>query len=309
MIDESKDPYELSLMKDIISTTEVPDKDSLLESIKNKLSTINPEGGTTSSKLIEDLEKASLRITELEEKNAELLESLSVGTTEVSKLKDTIIKLKSANRKLNNSVIKLQNESKSIAKRLKLAESKLQIRNAQMTDTTADLTELTENHKALEKELKSVKRKLMEASNYKKEALTEAKSLKESYSKLQSANRELSRQLEESRVISNKKITALTENIKTLMNRYISTVCKHYSLSESEVISRIKDRSKVTTAEIDNIVTEMINHNDRIRSLPFDLTSGTKVDLSIVESKSTLDPELERAKKFAEAGKNRIRGY
>ena len=311
IVNESTDPYELNLMKKLIENTDVPERDSILESIDNKLSSNDGDGGATLSKLIEDLEAASGKVAELESKNAELIKDASASATRVSVLERTVSSLKAANLKLRGDAAKSdrshRDHIRGLNEQLSKAKSALEVREDQISrlQSGRSLSEsrvrnLTTQLNECQDKLDESERKLAESSqelSKSRAVLTESKSSSDNLQrKLDESARNLNSCREE---IASKDatITLIKESNATLLSSYIRRVAGIYSLDEKELASKVKLEGKFTAESVDSIAESMRDQSDRLGRLSFDITKGNIVTESVTTK--VMDPEMERAAEFA----------
>lgn len=311
IVSESTDPYELNLMKKLIENTDVPERDSIIESIENKLSSNDSDGGATLSKLIEDLEDATGKVGELESKNAELIKDASASATRVSVLERTVSSLKTANLKLRSESTKsdrLHKESvRKLNEQLRRAKSALEVRDDQISRLQSDnsimestvrslRSQLSESHRNLEesnRELSDSKKVLSKSRAVITESQSSAKRLE---SDLEESKRYLKSYKDE---LSNKDatITQMRESNASVISSYIRRVAEIYSIDEKELANKVKLDGKFLPESIDSIAESMRDQSDRLNRLSFDITKGTLVTESVTTQVS--DPEMKRAAEFA----------
>lgn len=311
IVNESTDPYELNLMKKLIENTDVPERDSILESIENKLSSNDSDGGATLSKLIEDLEVATGKVGELESKNAELIKDASASATRVSVLERTVSSLKAANLKLRSESTKsdrLHQESvRKLNEQLSRAKSALEVRDDQISRLQSDNSVMESTVRSLRSQLSESQRNLEESS---KELSDSRKVLSESRAVItesQSSTKKLEKDLEESKKyiesykdeLASKDVTIaqMKESNASVISNYIRRVAEIYSLDKKELANRVKLEGKFSPESIDSVAESMRDQSDRLNRLSFDITKGTLVTESVTEQVS--DPEMKRAAEFA----------
>lgn len=311
IVNESTDPYELALMKKLIENTDVPERDSLLESIENKLSSNDGDGGATLSKLIEDLEKSSGEVVRLENENAELKKDASASATRVSVLEKTVGSLKTANLKLRGEATKTDRAHsetvRNLNEQLRKAKSALEVREDQIAHLQAESSRREKEVIVLRRQLSESQsnlseseRKLQESSKVLSESravITESKSSKdELQKKLSESNRCI--EFYKSDIASrDSSIANLQEMNATILSSYIRRVAEIYSLDKKELANRVKLEGKFTTESVDSIAEDMRDHSDRLGKLSFDITKGEIVKESVTTN--VTNPELVRAAEFA----------
>lgn len=277
-IESSKTVAELDLIKKVIEATELPESDSLIESIKIKSSQL--EGVTYSSDLIEDLEKLSNQVLILKEENKSLKEDIVTYKSRLEKsvksskrIKEDYNKTiresqdrKSDLDKVSKNLGRIRIQYKSIQENLKKSQSKVERLQGDLRDTISSETNLKSKTEELKRSLKEsqnqVRSKIFEIDNLKKE-MTESKKSYES--KIKS--------LEES--LNNK--TNLVESLQKEVNDYKNN-CASMRKDFAEQVSRengIDPKSilesvsyDTSTDEIRNLVESARDRMDRYSSLP-----------------------------------------
>lgn len=263
---------ELNLIKNVIETTNLPDSDSLLESVNNKSQEI--EGTTGSSNLLEDLEKASGQISNL--------------TSEINKLKEELTTCKSRNSKLMKSKIKVVDD-------LRQASRKLKDLNQKYSCSVFDLSESAKRSEGLESQVKDCELKIAKLESNKKSLEGQVSKLEESLNSSQDMLRKKSEeasklkvQVESLRKTSSQKLTesnsrtdkvsqdlkeskSLTEKarrgLKSFTESYVKDYCNSHGLSYDSVKNFLKEG--MTKSEVDTLLESKLNESDRYKKLPF----------------------------------------
>lgn len=282
-IENAETSNELSMIKNIIENINIPDTDSLMESVNNKLSQLNEESTRSSSKLLKDLEVSTNRITELE------------GM--VSRLKSSFITSKKDINQRNQDNEKLISESKLLKKNVNDLSFKLTESRNQYSDALDQYDQLKESYNeqsikisSLESQIKDLKSEL---SNSQDKYEVKIKNLKESmttqYQKKLDESIQSSNKFSKSLNKMNCQYKELSESYKKIENQYSSllesyilTRSKSLGLNSNEVKSMVKSSSTVN--QVDKIIESLIDRKDRYNSLPFttpvNISSKSKITLS-----------------------------
>ena len=314
-IDNMTTKAELESVKRILESVDVPNKDSLLESIGNKLT--NMAGESNSATLLEDLNQSIEKVSSLEMEKAELLEKLSAGTTREMKINEDNKKLKAAIRvvtekldkaeaqksasvvnesKLNENVQNLTNANNKLTRRVRFLEEKLE--RAKVSK------ELTEEYKKCQEALtiSEDKIKIMsESLNSEKEKsskLEKANKVLESYKKdMDMKNASSAKKLNEA-LNTNKVLESLNRDI---LDKYLDVVCRQKGLNKQTIKENLP--SSFTIGELDKILEHASDYKLRVGGLPFSL--GEKVAVkaaSVSESignRRSINPDDENLEEAA----------
>lgn len=271
-VNEATTVTELNLIKNVIDATDLPDSDSLLESVNNKSQEI--EGTTGSSNLLEDLEKASGQISNL--------------TSEINKLKEELTTCKSRMSKLMKSKIKVVDD-------LRQSNRKLKDLNQKYSCSVFDLSESAKRSEGLESQIKGCKSKIDKLESIKKSLERQVSKLEESLSSSQDALRKKSEeasklkiQVESLKKTSSQKLTesksrtdkvsqdlkeskSLAEKarrgLKSFTESYVKDYCDSHGLSYDSVKNFLKEG--MTKSEVDTLLESKLNESDRYKKLPF----------------------------------------
>lgn len=271
-VQESTTIAELNLIKSVVEAADLPDSDSLLESVNNKSQEI--EGTTGSSNLLEDLEKASGQISNL--------------TSEINKLKEELTTCKSRMSKLMKSKIKVVDD-------LRQSNRKLKDLNQKYSCSVFDLSESAKRSEGLESQIKGCKSKIDKLESIKKSLERQVSKLEESLSSSQDALRKKSEeasklkiQVESLKKTSSQKLTEsksrtdkvsqdlkesknLAEKarrgLKSFTESYVKDYCDSHGLSYDSVKNFLKEG--MTKSEVDTLLESKLNESDRYKKLPF----------------------------------------
>ena len=308
---------ELESVKRILENLDLPNKDSIFESIGNKLASL--AGETDSAALLEDLNQAIDKSSILEKEKAELLEKLSAGTTREMALKEDNKKVKSAMR--------------SVTERLDRTEGKLKVSENHVKELTENVQALTQAKEDAEKrnavlserlQKSTGSKKLTEELNRSKEALTlsedKTKILSESLSsekeksaKLEKKNQVLEsykKDMEMKNATTSRKLTEAVKSKqvlevanKQLIEAYLEMACKQRGLNSSMLKESVA--SAKTLADVNKLLEHASDYKMRIGSLPIELGSRVSVRTNVVaesapqrRSSNPDDDNLEGASKL-----------
>lgn len=289
-VSSAKNREELEVIKNIIETAELPDSDSLLESINIKSKEL--EGATGSSNLLEDLERANTKLESSELEVKKLKEALTTCRTRVSKLTESRNQL--ANdvdvQKKQNDTLKKRTESysskvKSLNKQIStLQESKAILERKEKT-LKSDLSLEKSKYDKLEEENKKLRSSLRESQSYSKELVDQ---LKEAENKTSSLERKLvnestksSRELNSTKDQANKSIVelkkankALKESYSSVIREYAKTQAKFAGIDSKLVLESLTNTS--TVSDVKQLVESIRDRLDRYSSLPISNNSITR---------------------------------
>lgn len=260
---------ELTLIKKVVEATNLPDADSLLESVKNKSQELK-EGTTSSSNtLLEDLEKSNDQITKLKEESKSLKESFATCKTRLASASKTQIKLneevgrlkhsiKTLESKYSNTAFQVAIERKSSDKlneSLKASQDEAQRLKDELRTTCSENKDLTSRVSSLEESLSKSQRQSQEYATKTKELSSAKSNLVEKYNKLvKVAN------------TSKTKIKSLKEEYTKLLKTYAVVKSESQGVNSSEVLESLT--SKSTTKDVDTLVESIRDRVDRYRNVP-----------------------------------------
>lgn len=283
---------ELDLISKVIEATELPDSDSLLESINIKSNEL--EGVNNSSNLMDDLELANSQIDELKESirnlkqevansksrfnevsdiNRKLRESLRSKRKEVSELNEqlstqsfdsigTSKTLEGVQQDLEESKKKVESlfkETSAYEKTIRGLQEELRVNGTKVSNSESKVKNLEES---LEKSQKALQLKT-----------NRVRSLEEHVHNLEEEVKSLTEQLEQEKSNSSKlfrrerdeNVKLRKENQKTLES-YARSRSKDLGLNSNSILESIQ--SAKTTSDIDRILKEEVDRLDRYRKVP-----------------------------------------
>lgn len=314
---------ELDLIKNVIEATELPDSDSLLESINIKSKEL--EGVNNSSNLMEDLENANSQIEGLKENirnlkqevinnesrfnevsdvNQRLRESLKKKRKEVSDLNEqlsaksfeyigtskTLENTESSLKSLEESCNKYESKISSYEQTIQRLQEKLRVNDTKISESESRVRNLEESLEKSQKTLRDRTQTVKELQERVKEYEGKVDSLTENLKneKLNS-NKVFRRERDEA-------IKLRKENQKVLEN-YAVNRAKDLGLNSKTILESIQ--SAKTTSEIDKILAEEVDRKDRYRKVPIVndglINSLSKGTLSIKSSNKNIKPSEEDA--------------
>lgn len=308
---------ELNSVKRILENLDLPNKDSLLESVGTKLARL--AGETDSAALLEDLNQAIDKSCTLEKEKAELLEKLSAGTAREMTLREDSKKTKSAMR--------------SVTERLDRTEARLKIAESENKKLTENVQALTQQKEDAEKKVLLLREKMIKNNTSKKltedlskcnealllsedktkmlsEALTSEKAKADKLVKANAVLESCKKDLEMKSSLDNKKLTEATERNtylekanKAVIERYISMVCRYKGLNESSIRQQLSKANSIEA--VDKLLEQASDYKVRVGSLPIELGSKVSVRTNVVtesarsmKSSNPDDDNLEGASKL-----------
>ena len=287
-IDTATTKGELLLIKDIIESIELPERETIVESLNNKLG--NMEGGTTTSKLLDDFQDTAMQLEKVKEENAQLKESISAGTTREMSLKEELEKVKSALKVLEANSRKTQVLEK-------LTKSKLEVSNKIVNENleTTNRNLITDNkvlkssnetllseQKVLNEKIRE-KESLVENLNEKVKSLeeqldTSIKTRSQDVDVLKSNLKTVKENLETEVKSKDAQISELTEKLskktndfETISNLYIKQKCTVNGLNENTIKTQLGE--SYSSQDVIKLVDEASDYKFRISTLPFQVGS------------------------------------
>lgn len=305
---------ELDLIKNVVESINLPESDSLLESVNNKSQELK-KGTTSSSTLIEDLEQANGTIQELNEEISKLKGQLitykSKYTKQISSRQKLVKESSSQKREfsdLNKEYNSLVFESNDLSQKfrnseLALSESKVEVRK--LKESVSNLKDRIGSYQSQVVELE---KSLNQSQDFSKSKIKEICTLK---SQLESLQKKSDNQLNESLSKSGKLEESyrkvkfqLSESRKSLVNMrdsYINEKCKRLRLDSKEIYKSINS-DLTDLKEVDKILESYAEKVQRYNSLPIvdddliDILQEGTVRFSSGQLRE--DKELEQTVKF-----------
>ena len=286
---------ELDLIKKVIDTTNLPDSDSLIESINIKSKQL--EGINGSSNLISDLEEVTAcksHINSTKATSKELSESTSKEMNDLMNQYKTVViessigshKLEKATKQLGKALrssVILKNKSDSLLKENTQLSRALDSSRQSLTEKTNEINSLKESltetknnllrmkksgkeelnnlNESLELERRTNEDLTNEISSLKSELTEQTSKLNEATDQLKKKDEEISR-LNESITKEKSKVVDLTSDSNKLKSNLKESVNSNYSI----VREYAKQKSKDYGLD-ENIVLESVNPNSTIESV------------------------------------------
>lgn len=303
---------ELDLIKNVVEATNLPESGSILESVKNKSQELS-NGTTSSSVIIEDLEKSNETIQELKRE----IESLKLDVTtskskymsqiksrqklvnESKKLKDDIAYLQESYNDLNQSTSSELNKLNNLVEKL----------NTKIDNLSTENEVLNEQLDSYFNQLQITEKSLNESQKFSKSKVDEVNKLKSDIKKLsdqstkkltESSNRH--NKLKENYDKIKTQLAKSNSEIKKLKESYIKMKSSLYGIDSQVILDSIKE--SMTISDIDKIINNQVDKMHRYNSLSFtddhiiDLLQESKIRLS--EGQIQEDKEINQTIKFME---------
>lgn len=276
-IQDSTTKGELDLIKKVVEATELPEIDSLLESIDTKSKSL--EGINNSSNLLEDLEQSTQQLQSVLKENKELKREVTNSKSRTKRFIESRLKV---TEKLNDQVSKnekLVQENKSllfsnsaIINKLHFSEDKVQSLLTESTKLAQEVERISkesEDYQSqvmhLEESVSRLQEMLRTKSLHITDLTTEVSDLKND---LTVANESISKYKSKVKSLTNRASKSLTEGKTASYNLLKEYVCRRSQSSGIDpkvVLSSITDQS--TIEDIDNIINEEINRRDRYQKM------------------------------------------
>lgn len=309
---------ELQSIKRIAESVNLPDLDSIKESVDKKLSNIN-SGEDISNKLSADLgtlarenEELKAKIARLESKasadnirmkkmKAQLKESLANSRSmskmlqeskvRVAKLEDSIIEgteqLTESSETLRTTKERYMQKLKSLTSSNRSLRSELSDVNSKLESSQRDLSESTERYRTIISDLKKKhNRDLSDARKSESVLSKKVSSLTEQLSKQES-----SRQLNEQKVQSTERVLRerlknANKNASIAIDKYLEVKCTQSGIGIQTVKNNLPE--KYSTADIDKVVSELSDRKMRLGKVPVAIQPRT---VRITESFGSISEE------------------
>ena len=262
---------ELNLIKSVVEATNLPDTDSLLESVNIKTQELTKGTTGSSDNLLEDLEKANLLIDELKNDSRKLKEELTTCKSRLNQqmrsrqrvMSESVSKKKFSKlqEQYNCSVFNLTKSSKEIES---LKES-LEKSRETVQGLRLEMRTTRSNADKLESRISSLEESLSRSQQVCKAKTEELNKLKSESKKSLSESMSNDSKLRESLSKTKKSLSETKKQYADLLNDYVSVKCKSCGVS----VSDISLNESMTKEDIDKLVEATADRNDRLRSLPF----------------------------------------
>ena len=308
-IEDATTVSELNSIKTMIEKT-LPDNDSLLESINNKLNDLD-SGDNISTKLTHDLDESIKRIHELEEHNDKLQKKLSAHNMRLSEMRKLIIDMKSNSKtmretmkesrnkvsKLDESILDYKARNKMLHKRydnLRLDNSKLQREITSLKSENSRLLRLNDKIKDENtRKLDDLKSKITESRSIESQRVTRLNDENEALvTKIENSNRKLkSMELRESKLNEEcESIKRINNSLKkenmTILSKYLKVKSNQSGFSSDMVLKNLPEN--YTSSDVDKVIAEMTDQKLRMNRLPINLSN---VDMIKMTESRELDSE------------------
>ena len=269
---------ELELIKKVLEATELPDVDSLLESINNKSKEL--EGSNNSSALIEDLERSTALSNTLTEENKELKQEVADCKSRIKRFVESHLKQSSENSKLQEELDKLTGDYNDIVFKLNQSNKRLESMKSRLNETSGKVKELEESLKDVnsknseyESKIASLEESLERSQKVCRDRSSRIKDLTEELRKTKSDFEDELRESRsrESEVRSRIKETksSLKESQssnKKLLTTYASQRAKDLGIDPKDLLESLKPG--MTTVDIDKLLQEEVDRKDRYQQMP-----------------------------------------
>ena len=270
---------ELDLIKQVIDTTDLPDSDSLLESVNIKSQEL--DGITNSSNLSSDLEEAIRQNQELKKEIKRLKEEVATanssdnqGNTESS---EEVVDTDNSENELNEITEKYSDlvfESTSNSKKLEKVLGKYISLKRQIESLERVNSNLSESNKRLKEQVSEVNSKLTEALSEKSNSRKNLLSIKESGNKRIKGLTQKVRDLEEQVKLVNDENESLKSDLRESKSKVRDNHDKIKSLNSevsklNESLTKEQDNSKKLKTIQNELMTKLsestANQNNLVR--------------------------------------------
>lgn len=313
-INSASTKAELELIKNVIEATELPDSDSLLESINNKSKEL--EGTNSSSNLLEDLERANSQINTLQEENRRLKEEVTNSKSKFNKVFESRRVLRTEMKSQQDEATKLKEdyngqvfELASTTKKLEESQSNLRVAGRKIKDLEEELKDSRSSVEGLESKVTNLEESLERSQATSREKTKTISKLRE---ELESTRSELSVALSESKSKVREARRQVQESKRSLSesNKRSQDVLRTYAIQRSKdlgvdpkvILESIKPGA--TTKDVDKVLAEELDRSDRYRKMPdFSdpiIGSLSKGTLSISSMQSKISEEDAQTASFME---------
>ena len=305
---------ELELIRKVLEATELPDSDSLIESINNKSKEL--EGTNSSSNLLEDLERANSQINTLQEENRRLKEEVTNSKSKFNKVFESRRVLRTEMKSQQDEATKLKEdyngqvfELASTTKKLEESQSNLRVAGRKIKDLEEELKDSRSSVEGLESKVTNLEESLERSQATSREKTKTISKLRE---ELESTRSELSVALSESKSKVQEARRQVQESKRSLSesNKRSQDVLRTYAIQRSKdlgvdpkvILESIKPGA--TTKDVDKVLTEELDRSDRYRKMPdFSdpiIGSLSKGTLSISSMQSKISEEDAQTASFME---------
>lgn len=271
--------FELDLINKIVEAIEMPEVDSIRESINNRYKEL--EGVNNSSNtLIEDLERSSTRISELEEsvkkltdevtlsksQTAKFLESYSTTVDEMDQLK---LKYEDLQKEYSNKVFSYGNLNKkfeSLSQDLRRKQDEVSQLKKDIRINRSDKLDYEEKINNLEESLVRSQNSNHEKSKKVSELTNQLSVMKTRLENLQQMSGEKESKLVESTRTIRKELDKAVKSNKTILETYAVKRSNSVGINPKKIVESIEPG--MTTSDIDKLINEEVSYRDRYRKIP-----------------------------------------
>lgn len=304
-VESAKTVAELDLIKKVVESTNLPDSDSLIESVNNKSQELT-EGTTSSSNLLEDLEKAIKHSEDLEKENKELSESVATCKGRLKKVIKSRAQLIRENDSLKESLKQVREDyTKSFEDQSASVKSQESL-NESLEETRCEVRRLQEKLRATCSEIsrgQSKINRLEESLRIRKEKEKSARGeMKSKLESLQSEKDDKVKAYESKLSESSQKISSLEKEKQSLLREYAKLKSQVSGVKLGTILESVND--KTTKSDIDRLVESIVDKSDRYRSVPVtqDSRLSSVKGVTLTENKVSQEDSTS-LRFFKEAGK------
>ena len=272
---------ELNLIKSVVEATNLPDTDSILESVSNKSQELSKGTTSSSGNLLEDLEKANDTINNLKKENRLLKSELTTSKSRISKhiaSRQRLVKesksLQAEYDELIGKYNDLSYKSSDMSRSISLLEESLNDSRETIEGLNNKVRATGSDNKKYELRISNLEESLRKSQELSKVKSSEVSKLE---SKLEELKHKSLKSLNESKSHQDNlvsKLTKLEESVKKsndkyykLIREYATDKCISSGLNLKLVLESITPDS--TKSEVDNLIKNYQDQRDRYRSLPF----------------------------------------
>lgn len=279
-VEEATTVEELNLIKKVVEATDLPDSDSLIESVNNKSQELT-EGTTGSSNLLEDLEKATRQIGEQSEEIRRLKEELTTCKSKVSRLIKSRQKVLEDLSRQNRRIKDLTSEQSCSAFEFADSSKKVESLQSRLNESSKTISELRRNIRITDSELSKAESRVssLEESLSKAQEMVRAKSqevanltalvegLKSTSGKKLTESKERGRKVQESLDKAKTSLQSTQKSYSDFIRGYIEDRCKSLGVSPDLVLESVK--VGMSKGKVDSLIESCLERSDRYKSLSF----------------------------------------
>lgn len=326
-IENATSPAEVESIARIAESVNMPDLDSVKESVNKKLNSIGDNNIVP--KLQSDLENAENKISNLREKLSKSEAKLKANNIRLKKSKDLMKETKEVsgemskhlqnqkviNSRLSDDLYESASENEELSKQLESLKSEYEQKCSELNSLSHKLFAEKGKNESLAKEKKEIEEKLKIAQDYNKKLVKESVTLKHT-------NKELSKQLNESKSVNKRKLTESREiqrlneaNTVKLENttKYAQKVTLEYLKAKSAMsgLNPVDVRrnlpSNYKIEDIDREIAKLEENKSRMNKVPIDSSLSSVMSKSfIAESVGTLSEEDMQTVRVLEGTKSKL---